>query len=249
LLGRATSKPNSERQTLIVESEVCAILRRNTDDTRKPRLACQPSEAIDMKLSKRILSVSFLGLVLATAITANADIARPKPSASPAGEPKQVMNTGLQIVPDSKVYQAHLQISQSALTELRDALNAGTTSRSFTERLAHNPTSTIVAGLLLFMSISFAGVWFVRSAGSRSRGQKAAAAVLISVAMLGAATIITRANAGPPPGYVWRNLPKNLSAGQSTNGGVIVEIVPDGGAAIKLIIPLKQNLGSNSDNE
>lgn len=203
-----------------------------------------------MKRMKRILSVSFLGLVLATAITANADIARPKPSASPASEPKQVMNTGLQIVPDSKVYQARLQISQSALTELRDALNAGTTtSRSFTDRLAHSPTSTVVAGLLLFMSVSFAGVWFVRSAASRSRGQKAAAAVLISVAMLGAATIITRANAGPPPGYVWRNLPKNLSAGQSTNGGVVVEIVPDGGAAIKLIIPLKQNSGSNRDDE
>ncbi len=200
-----------------------------------------------MKRTVRILSVSFLGLVLTTA--AYADIARPKPSASPASEPKQVMNTGLQIVPDSKVYQARLQISQSALTELRDALNAGASSRSFTERLAHSPTSTIVAGLLLFMSISFAGVWFVRSAGSRSRGQKAAAAVLISVAMLGAATIITRANAGPPPGYVWRNLPKNLSAGQSTNGSVIVEIVPDGGAAIKLIIPVKQNSGSNRDDE
>jgi hypothetical protein len=197
--------------------------------------------------------LSFSILVLALTIVAYADIARPKPrpkpSASPASEPRQVMNTGLQIVPDSKVYQAHLQISQSALTELRDALNAGGSSRSFTERLAHSPTSTIVAGLLLFMSISFAGVWFVRSAGSRSRGQKAAVAVLISVAMLGAATIITRANAGPPPGYVWRNLPKNLSAVQPTNGGVIVEIVPDGGAAIKLIIPLKQNSGSNSDNE
>jgi len=202
-----------------------------------------------MKRTKLMLSVSLLGLVLATAVTAYADIARPKPSASPSSEPKRVMSTGMQIVPDSKVYQAHLQISQSTLTELRDALNAGTTSRSFTERIAHSPTSTIVAGLLLFMSVSFAGVWFVRSAGSRSRGQKAAAAVLISVAMLGAATIITRANAGPPPGYVWRNLPKNLGAGQPTSGGVIVEIVPDGGAAIKLIVPVKQNSVRSGDDE
>lgn len=202
-----------------------------------------------MKRTVRMLSVPFLGLMMATAMTAYADIARPKPSASPASEPKQVMNTGMQIVPDSKVYQAHLQISQSALTELRDALNAGAASRSFTERIMRSPTSTIVAGLLLFMSVSFAGVWFVRSAGSRSRGQKAAAAMLISAGVLGAATIITRANAGPPPGYVWRNLPKNLSAGQSTSGGVIVEIVPDGGAAIKLIIPLKQNSGRSGDDE
>jgi hypothetical protein len=159
------------------------------------------------------------------------------------------MNTGLQIIPDSKVYQAHLQISQSTLTELRDALNAGTTSRSFAERIAHSSASTIVAGLFLFMSVSFAGVWFARTAGSRSRGQKAAAAVLITVAVLGAATLITRANAGPPPGYVWRNLPKNLSAGQSTNGGLIVEIVADGGSPIKLIIPVKQNSGNNRDDE
>jgi hypothetical protein len=202
-----------------------------------------------MKRTAWMISISLIGLVLATALTAYADIARPKPSVSPASEPKRVMNTGLQIVPDSKVYQAHLQISQRALTELRDASNAGTASRSFTERIAHSSTSTIVAGLLMFMSVSFAGVWFVRSAGARSRGQKAAAAVLISAGVLGAATIITRGNAGPPPGYVWRNLPKNLSGGQSTSGGVIVEIVPDGGAAIKLIIPVKQNSGSNGDDE
>jgi hypothetical protein len=188
-------------------------------------------------------------LILATAITAYADIAKPKASATPASEPKRVMTTGMEIVPKSDVYQAHLQISQRVAEELRDVLNAGTTSASFSQRIANSPTSTIVAGILMFMSVSFAGVWFARSAGSRSRGQKAAVAVLLSVAMLGAAAIITRANAGPPPGYFWRNLPKNLSAGQSTSGGVIVEIVPDEGAAIKLIIPLKQNPSRNRDDE
>lgn len=202
-----------------------------------------------MKRTLLMLGVSFSVLVLATATTGYADVPRPKPSVSPASEPKQVMNTGLQIVPDSKVYQAHLQISQSSLTELRDALNAGTTNRSFIERITHSSASTIVAGLFMFMSISFAGVWIVRSANSRSRGQKAAAAVLISAGLLGAATMVARGNAGPPPGYVWRNLSKNLSAGQSTNGGVIVEIVPDGGTAITLIIPVKQNSGRSGDDE
>jgi hypothetical protein len=201
-----------------------------------------------MKRSLLISSVSLSGLLLATAMTVYADIARPKPSVSPAPEPKQVMATGLQIVPDSKVYQAHLQISQSAVKQLVDAANAGATNRSFTDRLTHSSASTIVAGLFMFMSISFAGVWFVRSS-SRSRSQKAAAAVLISVAVLGAATIITRGNAGPPPGYVWRNLPKNLSAGQSTDGGVIVEIVADGATPIKLIVPVKQNSGNKRDDE
>jgi hypothetical protein len=201
-------------------------------------------------MKRTLQMLGFTGLLLATATAVNADIARPRPSVSPASEPKQIMNTGLQIIPDSKVYQAHLQISQSALTELRDAAaSAGTTNRSFADRIARSSASTIVAGLFLFMSISFAGVWFVRSAGNRSRAQKATAAVLISVAVLGAATLITRANAGPPPGYVWRNLPKNLSAGQATNGGLIVEIVPDGGSPMKLIIPVKQNSGNTRDDE
>jgi len=201
-----------------------------------------------MKRSLLILSVSLSALLLATAMTVSADVPRPRPSASPAPEPKQLMNTGLQIVPDSKAYQAHLQISERAWKELVAAANPSAMNRSFTDRLAHSSASTIVAGLFMFMSISFAGVWFVRSS-SRSRSQKAAAAVLISVAVLGAATIITRGNAGPPPGYVWRNLPKNLSAGQSTDGGVVVEIVADGGTAIKLIVPVKQNSGNNRDDE
>jgi hypothetical protein len=206
-----------------------------------------PTRRIPAGRTSRLLTFCALGLMLATAITAYADIAKPKPSATPASEPKRVMNTGMEIVPNSNVYQAHLQISQRVAEELRDALNAGTTSASFSQRIANSPTSTIVAGLLMFMSVSFAGVWFARSAASRSRGQKAAAAVLISVAMLGTAAIITRANAGPPPSYLWRNLPKNLSAGQATSGGVILEIVPDGGAAMKLIIPLKQNPGRLGD--
>jgi hypothetical protein len=201
-----------------------------------------------MKRSLLILSVSLSGLLLATAMTVSADVPRPRPSVSPAPQPTQVMNTGLQIVPDSRAYQAHLQISERTLKELVDAANPSAANRSFTDRLAHSSASTIVAGLLMFMSISFAGVWFVRSS-TRSRGQKAAAAVLISVAVLGAATIITRGNAGPPPGYVWRNLPKNLSAGQSTDGSVIVEIMADGGSGIKLIVPVKQNSGSNRDDE
>jgi hypothetical protein len=198
-----------------------------------------------MKTTLRVCALVLI--VFTSAGQLRADIAKPKASATPASEPKRVMNTGMEIVPNSNVYQAHLQISQRVAEELRDALNAGTTSASFSQRIANSPTSTIVAGILLFMSVSFAGVWFARSAGSQSRGQRAAAAVLISVAMLGAAAIITRANAGPPPGYLWRNLPKNLSTGQSTSGGIILEIVPDGGAAMKLIIPLKQNSGRPGD--
>jgi hypothetical protein len=203
-----------------------------------------------MKRSLLMVSVALIGLLVATALTVSADVPRPrpKPSVSPESEPKQVLNTGLQIVPDSKANQARLQISQRALKEIVDAAGPSAANRSFANRLAHSSASTIVAGLFMFMSISFAGVWFVRS-GSRSRGRKAAAAVLIGVAVLGAATVITRGNAGPPPGYVWRNLPRNLSAGQATGGSVIVEIVADDETAIKLIVPVKQNSGTNRDDE
>jgi hypothetical protein len=78
-----------------------------------------------------------------------------------------------------------------------------------------------------------------------SRGQKTAAALLIGGALLGAAAVVTRGNAGPPPSYRWRGLTKNLTEGRPTNAGVVIEIVPDSNG-IKLIVPLKpvSNKGS-----
>lgn len=193
-----------------------------------------------MKVTIRTLGLPVISLMLLTAITAYADIARPKPSPA-ATEPKYVTNTGMQIVPDSKAYGARLQISQATLNQLRETMNAGPTSRSFTERIVNGSTNTIVAGLFLFMSLSFAGVWLARS-GSQGRNHKATAAVLIIVAFVGAAAIITHANTAPPSGWVWRNLPKNLNDGKGTTGSVDIEIVPDG-VGVKLIVPVPKNSG------
>jgi hypothetical protein len=56
--------------------------------------------------------------------------------------------------------------------------------------------------------------------------------------MFGLATVIVRANAGPP-GYIrWQNLPQSLKDGKETAGGVQIELVP-GDENIKLIIPLR----------
>ena len=196
-----------------------------------------------MKTYTGLLAVMLL--IITTAIQVRADIARPKPS--PVNEPKHVLNTGIQIVPDSNAYGARLQISQATVNELREAMNAGnTTQSSFAARFAGSSTNTIIAGLLLFMSVSLAGVWLARSAGKKAAGQKAVAAVLISVAMLGAAAIISQANAGPPPAYLWRNLPKNLTAGKPTSGGVDIEIVADG-VGVKLIVPLKNSDRTTDD--
>ena len=64
------------------------------------------------------------------------------------------------------------------------------------------------------------------------------AAAVMFAALLGMATVIVRANAGPPGSYRWRNLTENLNKGQVTTGGLDIEIVP-GDDGMKLIMPLK----------
>lgn len=185
-------------------------------------------------------------LVLTSVIYANADIARPKISPSPEKESKFVLHTGLTIVPDPAIYEAKLQISAATLKELREALAAVQTDQSMIQRVAHSSTRTIMAGLFLFLSVSFAGVWLARSGQRRSH--KVVAAILLGVAVIGAATVITRANAGPPGSYRWRNLPKALGEGRATNGGLDIEIIPDGDG-MKLIVPLKNPKKPSGEEE
>jgi hypothetical protein len=195
---------------------------------------------------KRIVTLSVFCLVLAAGPAAFADIARPKPQPSKEVVPKHLMSTSLEIVPDAKTYSAaRLQLTESTLKELREAINQGTTSQSFPDRVIRSRANTIVAGMLLFLSISFGGIWLVRSSGTTSRGQKMIAGALIGIATLGAATIITQANAGPPPSYFWRSLQKNLSAGKPTSGGLTIELVPEG-QGMKLILPVRN--GANGDD-
>ena len=180
-------------------------------------------------------------VMLAAAAYVYADIARPKPtpSPSPLQEAKFVFHTGLTITPADNVYEAKLQISQESLKYLQQALASGQISNpSLGERIAQSPTRTIIAGLFLFLSVSFAGVWLARSASRRSH--KAIAVALLGLAVLSAAAIVTHANAGPP-GYVrWTGLPKALSEGRPTSGGLDVQIVPDG-HGMTLIIPVRKS--------
>ncbi len=195
---------------------------------------------------KKMLLLCAAGLiVLASVISADADIALPKPSPTPAKEARVVRYTGLTIVPDAKSYEARLQIPESELKGLRDALAMVQPDESMLQRLAHSSTRTIMAGVFLFLSFSFAGVWLARS-GQR-RGHKAIAALLVGTALIGAAAVITRANAGPPGSFRWKGLPQALSEGRATQGGVQIEIVPEGNG-LKLIIPLKKTK-PNGDEE
>jgi hypothetical protein len=187
---------------------------------------------------KQFFTLCILSLLLATALPAFGDIARPKASPSPQ-EPRIVLHTSLSIVPDSKAYEARLQISESSLQELRAALGNTPGNESMAQRIAHSSTRTILAGLFMFLSLSFAGVWLARSV--QTRGQRAIAALLMGVAVIGAAAIITQGNAGPPGSYYWKKLPQNLSKGAPTSGGIDIEIVPDAndGSRMKLILPIK----------
>ena len=189
---------------------------------------------------KQFFSLCIFCLLLLLAIPAYADIAKPRPAPSPE-VPRVVLHTSLTIVPDSKAYEARLQISESQLQELRAALGTTTPTQSLATRVAHSSTRTMLAGVFMFLSLSFAGVWLARSV--QTRGRKVMAALLVGTAALGAAAIIVNANAGPPGSYYWKKLPQNFSKGQPTNGGIDIEIVPDGsqGAQMKLIIPQRPN--------
>lgn len=179
-----------------------------------------------------ILSTAICAL-LASAIYAFGDIARPKPTPV---EGKPIFYTGLTIVSDSKSYEARLQISQATLKRIQAAGANASGPPSVVQSVMHSSTRTIVAGFFMFLAVSFAGVWFARS--SQRRNHKAIAAVLLIAAVFGIGTVLVRANAGPP-GYIrWQNLPQALTDGKPTSGGLSIEIVP-GDENMKLIIPLR----------
>lgn len=184
---------------------------------------------------KRMIIFCAISLILlASNVSVYADLA-PLPKPSPQ-KGKVVMNTGLEVATDATAYDARLQIPRARLGELRAALASEGANQSTALGIAYGSASTIFAGLFLFMSVSFGGVLMARA--GQSRGQKIIAAALLGSALLAATAIITQANAGPPPGYVWRNLSQNLNAGRSTHGPLKIEIVSEDNG-IKLILPLK----------
>lgn len=188
---------------------------------------------------KTLLSFACLLLVVILSTqTAVADIAKPKTPDKPAS--KIVLRRNLEIVPDGKVWSAQLQLTQSDLQELRAAMDAAGGQTGIAASIAQSPMRTIVAGVLMFLSVSFAGVWLARGS-SAGRARKAVAAGILVVAVLSAAAIITRGNAGPPPGYYnWTQLSKNFAQGRATSGEMVIEIVPDEPnrtPGVKLLIP------------
>ena len=181
-------------------------------------------------------------IVLFNAPLTNADLKPPtKPAEQKVSETKYILHTGLEITTDPKAYEARLQIPQSQLQNFRAALDGASGNSPVVGGIAVSAPRTIIAGLLMFLAISVAGVLVARSA-SFGRTQKALGAIIIVAVVLGAAAIITRGNAGPPGSYRWRNLPQALAKGEPTTGGVDIEVVPDDqlSGRMRLIIPLKK---------
>lgn len=184
-------------------------------------------------MKRTILLIAAVCALLASGIYAFGDIARPKPS--PA-EGKVIFYSGLSVVSDPKAYEARLQISQGTLKRLQDAAARQGGSSSLTQNIMHSSTRTMMAGVFMFLAVSFGGVWLARS--NQKRNVKATAAILTIAFVVGLATVIVRANAGPP-GYIrWQNLPQSLKDGKETVGGVQIELMP-GDDNMKLIIPLR----------
>jgi hypothetical protein len=186
---------------------------------------------------KRILiSMAALLALTLSAIYAFGDVARPKSSATP--EARVVSYSRLTIVADNKPWDATLQISEGALKRIQEGVAQRGGSASLTESIKHSSTRTIMAGLFMFLAISFAGVWLARS--KERHNAKAIAAVLVVAFIFAFAAIMVRANAGPTGYIYWHNLPQALKDGKETSGGLNIQIVAGDDAEMKLLIPLRR---------
>ena len=187
-------------------------------------------------MKRNLISIAAVGAVLATFVFAFGDVPRPRPTTPTEPHGQIVHYSGLTIMSDSKMYDARLQIPAETLKAINEAAQRRDGSASLMQNITHSSTRTMMAGLFMFLAVSFAGVWLARS--NQRRNVKAIAAVLVIAFVFGVATVIVRANAGPP-GYIrWQNLPQALKDGKATTAGVDIEIVP-GDGQIRLIVPLR----------
>ena len=183
-------------------------------------------------MKKFLIATAATVALLASALYAFGDIARPKPT------PRSVMYSGLTITTDPQAFEARLIISENTLKNLQDAGARGNGEAALSQKIMHSSSRTMVAVLFMFLAISFAGIWLARS--SQRRNTKAIAAAILVGVIFGIGTIMVRANAGPP-GYIrWQNLPQNLKDAKATSGGVSIEVVP-GDDNMKLIIPMRKS--------
>src|ERR1051326_1989041 len=147
----------------------------------------------------------FACCLIFSASVAKADL--PKPQQPPQRTAREVLHTSLEISTDPKAYEAKLQISESSLKELRAALDGAPGNGPIVGGISMSPTRTIVAGLLMFMAVSIAGILLARST-SFGRTQKTVGAVVLVAVLIGVAAMITRGHAGPQGRIPGKTLPR-----------------------------------------
>ena len=183
-----------------------------------------------------LVSTAAILAVVLSGIYAFGDSEGPKSSATP--EVRTIAYSRLTIVADNKPWDATLQISEGALKRIQEGAAHRGDSSSLTQSITHSSTRTIMAGLFMFLAISFAGVWLARS--KERHNVKAIAAVLVVAFTFACATIVVRANAGPTGYIYWHNLPQSLKDGKETSGGLNIQIVSGDDSEMKLLIPLRR---------
>jgi len=177
--------------------------------------------------TKLFVAVFLLALV---SLPTLGDIARPKTSPDSAR-----FVTNIVVIPQMTATEARLEIPEQLWKEMQGGLTETGVNPTFAQKIAQSSPRTIMAGLFLFLSLSLTGVWLARSG---QKNHRVTAALLLGVAVFAAATIMTRANAGPPPYVRWQNLSKALADGRAASMGRISVVIVPQGQNISLIVPI-----------
>jgi hypothetical protein len=199
-------------------------------------------------MKKPLFQLAF-GLLLAigfAAASVRADIAPPRdltpykmtpPSTNgtPSTTGGSSGSTQFVIEQRSDIDVVRLQIPRSVLQNMQKYQGGAPPAAGMTpEKLR-----TVFAGVFLSCAFAFGGVWVLRK--RKSGPARAAAMLMIALAMAGTATTVTWANAGPPGRVIFPpgTLPKALKNDPQLTGTVVYEVVEDGDQ-IRLLIPANE---------
>lgn len=134
-----------------------------------------------------------LGILMFFAINAFADIRLPDtPKPTPEKKSKEVSGSML-IKIDDKTNEAVLLLNKSQINQLRASLDEADDEGETRAGIDSSRVQTIVSGLFLSLGFIFGGVWL----SSRSKPSKIVVGLFL-FAVVGAASTLVFANAGPP---------------------------------------------------
>ena len=186
-------------------------------------------------MKRRFNYLALAALLLATAVSASADI--PSPHKAKNKSPKvQPFTAQMMIDPNTKSSEARLLIPREVLQQMRAGLDGEDARGSALAFFNTGGAQTVMAGLFLSLALAFGGVWLVRSRGRRRLGT--AALCVAALALCGLAATAAYANAGPPA--VARSLTSKILIQDAKWYGVYGQVkveVTDDDDQIRLVLP------------